>query len=217
MLQSDLWGFGPTPEPTRKTRMIKTKDHLAEFEAANPDIAQWWNNSIWDFAQSLKAQVAKGRTLSEKQLQVARDSIQRTSVRKVAAPKAVSVNVEYVVEAMSRARGSILRPKMRLMGLRDQKFTLSMAPAYGANAGSIYVTKDQDEYIGKITDGLFIRRDNCTAADEASLVAAFNDPEASAIAYGQRYGNCSICDRTLTNAESIRLGIGPICRGRFFG
>lgn len=33
--------------------------------------------------------------------------------------------------------------------------------------------------------------------------------------YGQMTGTCCNCGRTLTNEESIRDGIGPICAGKF--
>lgn len=36
-----------------------------------------------------------------------------------------------------------------------------------------------------------------------------------AATYGMLYANCVNCGRALTNAESVRLGIGPICRGAF--
>lgn len=33
--------------------------------------------------------------------------------------------------------------------------------------------------------------------------------------FGALYGTCCNCGRTLTNEESIELGIGPICRAKF--
>lgn len=33
-------------------------------------------------------------------------------------------------------------------------------------------------------------------------------------AYGELYGQCMICGRTLTNEESIEAGIGPVCASR---
>lgn len=39
-------------------------------------------------------------------------------------------------------------------------------------------------------------------------------PKACAIRYGMEIGRCAICDRTLTNPESIARGIGPICAER---
>lgn len=35
--------------------------------------------------------------------------------------------------------------------------------------------------------------------------------------YGKKFGTCCLCGRELTNAESVELGIGPICRERAFG
>ncbi|WNL50825.1 hypothetical protein RPALISO_238 [Ruegeria phage RpAliso] len=35
--------------------------------------------------------------------------------------------------------------------------------------------------------------------------------------HGHATGNCCMCGRPLSNAESVELGIGPICRGRAFG
>lgn len=36
-----------------------------------------------------------------------------------------------------------------------------------------------------------------------------------AVAFGKQFGFCCVCGRLLTNALSIELGIGPICRGYF--
>jgi hypothetical protein len=41
------------------------------------------------------------------------------------------------------------------------------------------------------------------------------DPEQAAVAYGKRFGQCSVCARELTNEDSINRGIGPICAERF--
>ena len=34
-------------------------------------------------------------------------------------------------------------------------------------------------------------------------------------AFGQQFGSCCVCARTLTNPDSIAAGIGPICREKF--
>jgi hypothetical protein len=36
-------------------------------------------------------------------------------------------------------------------------------------------------------------------------------PREAAIRYGKEIGRCAICNRTLTNNESIERGIGPVC------
>lgn len=46
-----------------------------------------------------------------------------------------------------------------------------------------------------------------TPADKMSLEQAKE--------FGALYGTCCNCGRTLTNEESIELGIGPICRAKF--
>lgn len=39
-------------------------------------------------------------------------------------------------------------------------------------------------------------------------------PKAAMLRFGQEIGACGHCGRTLTNAESREIGIGPICRGK---
>lgn len=194
---------------------------FALFEAANPDIAEWWTNTTFNFALSLREQVMGGRVLTDRQMEAARSCIAKfkanRDAQKAREAQAVMVDIHFVTDSFARASATLQRPKMRLLGKDDQVFVLSLAPAYGANAGSIYVKRDDGVYMGKIFDNKFTRSRECTAEDEASIVAACSRPEQAAIAYGQRFGNCSICDRLLTNALSIELGIGPICRGKFFG
>jgi hypothetical protein len=192
---------------------------FAAFEAANPEIAEWWTDSTFEFAVSLRDQVLRGRVLSDRQMAAALNCAAKLKAKKQSKvtreAQAVEVDVHFVVDAFAKASDTLLRPKMRLLGRHDQTFVLSMAPAHGANAGAIYVKLD-NVYMGKIAEGRFMRSYECTAANEADIVDACSRPEQAAIAYGQRFGNCSICDRTLTNALSIELGIGPICRGKFF-
>lgn len=40
------------------------------------------------------------------------------------------------------------------------------------------------------------------------------DPQAASIRYGQELGVCGVCNRTLTDEESRRQGIGPVCRAK---
>jgi hypothetical protein len=43
------------------------------------------------------------------------------------------------------------------------------------------------------------------------------DPFAALCLYGKELGHCGHCGKALTDSESRRLGIGPICRGKFPG
>lgn len=52
---------------------------------------------------------------------------------------------------------------------------------------------------------------------EAHAVAARIrvDPLAAAQAFARTYTVCGVCCADLSDPESVRLGLGPICRGRF--
>jgi hypothetical protein len=88
----------------------------------------------------------------------------------------------------------------------------------GPNVGCIYVKQDGC-YMGKITLAGEFRP--AYGIDPASVIEALNnaqqDPTAAAIAFGRETGNCSCCGRELTKADSIALGIGPICLDRLGG
>jgi hypothetical protein len=106
-------------------------------------------------------------------------------------------------------QAGIRRPKLRL-----DVFTFSPASADGKNAGALYV-KEGETYLGKIAGGkLFASRD-CSQENKDRILAVAADPEQAAVAYGKRFGQCSVCARELTNEDSINRGIGPICAERF--
>ena len=41
-----------------------------------------------------------------------------------------------------------------------------------------------------------------------------HDPRQASIDFGIQSGTCGVCSSPLTNAESLKLGIGPVCRGK---
>lgn len=47
---------------------------------------------------------------------------------------------------------------------------------------------------------------------EAVLALIAWNPKEAMLRYGREIGSCGHCGRTLTNEESRRLGIGPVCR-----
>lgn len=96
---------------------------------------------------------------------------------------------------------------------RLAEFEFKPAKAHSANAGAIYVTEG-GEYLGKIVGGRFQRVYNCNPNKEAAVVAVASDPEAAAIAFGKKWGKCSVCARDLSDEKSIARGIGPICAER---
>lgn len=71
----------------------------------------------------------------------------------------------------------------------------------------------QPKYLGKVTPNRLDSR--IPDSVKETLIAAAADPLTAAIRYGRETGSCSCCGKELTNKESIRLGIGPICREKF--
>jgi hypothetical protein len=55
----------------------------------------------------------------------------------------------------------------------------------------------------------------CGTEQEQKVVSLINDPVGAAEAYGHLTGHCCICNRELTNPESVARGIGPICADKF--
>ena len=124
--------------------------------------------------------------------------------------EAAAADVSAIATAFASANSNgIKRPKLRL-----GTYVFSRAPDTGRNAGSIYVTQS-GEYLGRVTAGQFHRALACDAATGTDIIGIALSPHAAAKAYGQKTGECACCGRELTNAESIELGIGPICRDRF--
>lgn len=49
------------------------------------------------------------------------------------------------------------------------------------------------------------------------LTGGLNNAKEAGIAYARESGRCCVCNRTLTDPESIENGIGPVCAGKFGG
>ena len=72
--------------------------------------------------------------------------------------------------------------------------------------------QESPKYLGWLTDSQANIGDSAVL-DEINFIA--KDPLSAAQMFGQKTGRCSCCGRELTVEESIRLGIGPICRLKF--
>ena len=71
--------------------------------------------------------------------------------------------------------------------------------------------------VGKIENGVVSLFAKCQdrIAMRKRLEDIEADPEAAAVLHGRVSGRCSICNRDLTDPESIERGIGPICAEKF--
>jgi hypothetical protein len=205
----------------KEAQQAVVRSSIETFKDQHPVEMNWLiTHSSNTFAQSLLEQLNKRGALSEKQVAaitnaVARDAdreanrAKETAAREAAAP---AVTIEAIERSFESARDKgIKRPKLRL-----DTFKFSLAPESGKNAGSIYVVdRDQDQYLGRVTNGKFFRVRECNDEQEKRIIEVCADPKAAAIAYGKREGSCSCCGKTLTNHASIDLGIGPICAGKY--
>lgn len=203
-------------EAGRKQAEVNLKAQA--WREANPAVAAWLREKAdtFDFADSLSSALSRYGSLTPNQLAAAQRCMDRDAARAAErvqiAASAPEVDTKAVEIAFAHAQDKgVKRPKMTLDGLK-----ISMAPAHGVNAGALYVVrKSDDQYLGKIKDGRFQRVRECSEDEAATVARVVSDPKAEAIAYGQRTGNCCICNRELTNHASIDLGIGPICAEKF--
>ena len=203
-----------------QTRQNNVQQRRAAFLKEHRDVHAWMEQRASmgnQFASSLLEQFNERGTLSEKQIAAVRNNIANSAHRreaaKAAAP-ALGSEVSKMIEVFERARGNgYKRPKVR-----TEQFDFALAPAGGKNAGYVYVTRHDDgKYIGKISPEAKFFGFNTPESVMNDLLEVCKNPLDSAVKFGKRTGVCSCCGRELTNPESVELGIGPVCRERFFG
>lgn len=212
----------------RERERKRLKEHaeaLVLFQKVHAAEWQWMtaNAPRFSFAAEMVRNLSQYSTLTTPQLEAVRRCMARDAER-AANPKPADTQVQgagltRMLAAFAAAKVSgLLRPKLRLTGL-----LIKLAGQSSTRAGDLFVysTDDVSEedgrlYLGRIDPkGQFFKSRDCTPDHQARIVAACTDPLAAAVAYGQQSGSCSCCGLTLTNAESIRLGIGPICREKW--
>lgn len=181
--------------------------------------AEWaWMQKAQDagdtFADSLVQALNKWGSLTEKQRAAAARNVEREATRQAeAAARAQAAPVVETKEleaAFQRARSAGLIRVRITMG----DMVVKPASPHSVNVGALYVTEG-DTYLGKVTSGRFYRVKACTPEQEARVLALLQDPKRAAEVYGQETGHCCICNRLLTDPESIARGIGPVCAERF--
>jgi len=220
--------FKTSPATRLKAKMASQKRAVAkvdaqaakvtEWKAANPAETEWMQNSFdnFSFARAMLEALNKFGSLTEKQMETVQRLTAQSAERKAAraveqAARAVSapvVTVQAIEVAFNNAKeAGVKYPKLRL-----DTFVFSPAGENSKNAGAIYIKNKEDGvYLGKVAGGrLFTSRD-CTTEAAERIVAVSSDPKQAAVAYGMKFGACSICGRALTDSDSIARGIGPIC------
>jgi hypothetical protein len=202
-------------------KLSKEAQQIEDFKATHPAEFAWIQaNPNFDFAKAMFDALRKWGSLTEKQLDAVRKCVAREEARKaeraarIAAAPTVDTSAIEAAFATARQAAADDREGIKWLALRLDGFKFSDAPAKGQWAAAIFV-KEGETKLGRISGGKFTRSFACDDATEARIVAAIADPAAAAKAHGQRTGECSVCGRELTNADSRKLGIGPICAEKF--
>jgi hypothetical protein len=210
--------FLTSPEQRRKAAKSRAKsqhnklvDAMTEFEVLHPDLikdlseVQTWNN----FAASLLDQFRRKGSLSDNQVAAAERMFAKMDANKKAKEaNRTNITLDRIKQMIKTAvDNGVKRPILRVGDL-----AISRAPSHGRNMGYLYV-KDDGEYAGKISpDGDWMPVGTARPGITAELIEIAKDPFGATVKHGKETGQCSCCGRKLTNPESIRLGIGPICR-----
>jgi hypothetical protein len=204
-IMADRAAYANAPTTTMSPRM-------GAWIAANPAAYDWLidNCDSFDFAASLLSSLRKWGSLTPNQLAAVQRILVKRQIQADRHAAAPAVSLAPVESAFDKAKAAGIKyPKLRL-----DVFTFSPASATSKNAGAVYV-KEGDTYLGKVLGGKLFAVSACTPQQEQAIVAVAADPAAAAIAYGKRFGKCSVCARTLSDADSINRGIGPVCATRF--
>lgn len=108
-----------------------------------------------------------------------------------------------------------------LLPLGKLVFKLNRGGKYPGSA-SVELNRDWLGYVH--TNGNFDPSRGARNLEEGDKLAFWQfmtelrkDPEKTFSDNGIETGVCCACGRTLTNPESVDLGIGPVCRERLFG
>jgi len=225
-------------EQKRRRDEKKKADALAKFEKgadwlnANEDVKDYLkteaakDNQYAGFSKSMLEALYKYGALTPKQEAAVRSGMARKAgwaeKNKVDAAARnertadASLDLSGLLNAFATAVSNGLKaPKLTVGGL-----LITRAKDHSRNPGYLYVNTVGDYndriYLGKISPaGEFFAGRDCTDDIFKEVVKLSGDVLAAAQAHGALTGNCSMCNRELTNELSVELGIGPICRSKW--
>lgn len=198
----------------RQASADKKAEKIEAFKAEHPDVWAWLDGSTFPPAQQMLADLIKFGSLFDSRIEFAKRMIAKRDEARAAAQaakderiaSAAPVNVSALEKAFSAAASRNKRAALWIGPVR-------IKPARG-KPGVLYVNRpDTDQYLGKIESGKFTPSRECAARSGlmAEILAILADPKGKAIEHGKLTGACAVCSRTLTDADSIAAGIGPVC------
>lgn len=162
-----------------------------------------------DFHRSLLSEVSRWGGLTAAQIEAL------TTPQQPALPFTPDVPTSNLEAAIEYARGKgVPQPIIRVAGFSFMPADPQRAKPENAKAIFVNTAERNGKYLGKVLHGRFMPY-GITGDVHAKILRAIEDPYTAAVEYGRLTGRCSICNRTLSNEESVKLGIGPVCRAKF--
>lgn len=143
--------------------------------------------------------------------------------QKSAAPKPTQLDLAKITQMFAEASKTLQNPRL----LVDSEVgVLRITQSRNARFPGLNIQINGDggwesrQWVGSISlEGVYtpVRGTNKerTPAVVAALEALAADPVGVAKAYGQKFGVCCFCARTLTDKRSVFAGYGPVCAERF--
>lgn len=149
------------------------------------------------------------------------EALRRAEARAAQAQTAATpCDASRIVTMLAGAREKGLKfPKIRLQ-VNGQQVCFSLAGDRAKQPGSINVTDGgsygDNKWFGRITvDGTFTPSSSCRDDVKALVLAFAADPAKVAAESGALTGNCSFCNKALTDERSVEVGYGKVCSDRF--
>lgn len=165
------------------------------------------------FIDSVEKQLAKGKSLSDKQIAILDRIVQYGATNKSNLDEGPYMPL---VSLLTRAGENLKKPKVTFENSQTQ-LQISLAPATGRNPGAIYLKGGVSrDYVGKVSSrgSLQLLRSlpEMTNVQYTRLVDDLNsDPVNAAVNYGAKTGRCCFCNLPLKDERSTAHGYGPTC------
>lgn len=165
------------------------------------DLALWLSKQTWSsFAQSLAGYYAKHGKLSDKQIASAQSMRSKVEAREAT--------------RTPRTTAPVVGQGIYIVTTDDGEVVYRVEPS--KSSGNLYA-KRLVEGVSESDWGWAYERGGIYTVSQAVANGTGRQlSETEASAYGKRTGRCICCGALLTNDLSIDLGIGPVCRKRWF-
>lgn len=196
---------------TTEPRKLQWKDEEIITSLTDAEAAQLVESKVHsEFAKSLVSKF-KNQSLSTGQLFWLHKLAEQAAA--ISQPVEVGGVFQAVTSMMEKASTKLQKPRIRILGEKNQELSLYPANSTGSRAGYIFIYADNENgCLGTIDKkGTFTPRLNCPEWVLPALKKFADNPHEAAQNYGALTGRCCFCYQHLTTETSLSLGYGPIC------